>query len=45
MRGLDNGTIRRHDDCSEAILARIIDGFRSSPAAKPFSVEFLDEAD
>ena len=45
MRGLGNGTMSRNDDCDPAFLTRVLEGFHLSPAAKPFAVEFIGEAD
>ena len=45
MRGLGNGTMSLHDNCDSAFLNRVLEGFHLSPAAKPFTVEFIGEAD
>ena len=45
MRGIENRTFSLHDDCEAGFLSRVIDGFSQSPAAKPFAVEFIAEAD
>ena len=45
MRGLGNGTMTQHSDCSADFLNRVVRGFEFSPAAKPFCVEFIDESD